>query len=1115
MKGKHLLLLCIGAVMAMGFAACGGEDSAHPHSVERVEAKEATCAAEGNVTYWYCAECDQAWKDESLTVTLEKADTVIAKLAHEYENACDTNCVNCGEATNEEAEHTVVHTEAVAASCHKEGNVEYWSCSDCGTVWKDEALTQAVELKDVKVAALGGNTVHMDAVAAGCHYEGNIEYWFCSDCNKVWKDAALTQSIAKEDVVISATGGETTYFAAVAPECHENGNIEHWVCYECEQVWQDEGLTQLTNIKNVVVGALGGEVVHVEGVEATDVTDGNLEYWYCEDCDKVWTDEALTQLTDLESVVISKSGCELVHIEAVAPSCHYNGNIEYWVCYDCEQVWQDEAMTQLTNIKNVIIPATGGEVVHVEAVEPACHYEGNIEYWYCEDCMQVWQDEALTQVTNIKNVVLPATGGEVVHVEAVEPACHYNGNIEHWVCYECEQVWQDEALTQVTNIKNVIIPATGGEVTHFEAKDAACHYEGNIEYWVCYECEQVWQDEALTQVTNIKNVVLPELGGEVIHVAAKEATCAEEGNIEYWYCESCMQVWQDEARTQLTNIKNVKLGGGAHSYFYACDKTCMVCYEETNPEATHTVVHVEAKDATCSEFGNVEYWYCEVCASAWTDEAQTQQTNMKSVKVPMVAHSYVYPCDKVCQECYEETNPNATHTVVHVEAKSATCTETGNVEYWYCSDCGSAWTDEAQTQVTNMMSVNIPANGHSYFNACDKVCEACYEITRPEATHTVVHVDAVTPDCTAEGNVEYWYCSDCGSAWTDEAQTQQTNMKSVTLPMTDCSGYEADYVCDVCGNVVAPAADSTLTIAQATALGVAVGDNKYTEDKYYVTAIVKDVYNTTYGNMYLVDENGTEFTVYGTYSADGSSRYDAMTTKPVKGDTVTVYSEIGNYNGSAQMKNGWITAHTVHTCSTFTEAECLKASVCTVCGAVNSAALGHIDENSDNTCDRCSESLAVDPENQSWKLVTDASQLKAGSKVVIAAVASNVAIGDTQNSNNRADETITKEGDSITFDDSVIEVLTLCDGNKDGTFAFQVEEGGYLYAASSSKNYLRTENTLSDNSSWTITIAVDGTATVVAQGTNTRNTMQYNKTSSLFAVYSSASQQAICIYIYA
>lgn len=106
-----------------------------------------------------------------------------------------------------------------------------------------------------------------------------------------------------------------------------------------------------------------------------------------------------------------------------------------------------------------------------------------------------------------------------------------------------------------------------------------------------------------------------------------------------------------------------------------------------------------------------------------------------------------------------------------------------------------------------------------------------------------------------------------------------------------------------------PAANSTLTIEEAIALGNTFAKNEYTEGKYYVTGVITDVYNTTFGNMKIADANGTEFTVYGTYSADGATRYDSLATKPVVGDTVTVYGVIGKFN-APQMKNGWITAHT-------------------------------------------------------------------------------------------------------------------------------------------------------------------------------------------------------------
>ena len=107
-----------------------------------------------------------------------------------------------------------------------------------------------------------------------------------------------------------------------------------------------------------------------------------------------------------------------------------------------------------------------------------------------------------------------------------------------------------------------------------------------------------------------------------------------------------------------------------------------------------------------------------------------------------------------------------------------------------------------------------------------------------------------------------------------------------------------------------PAADSTLSIAEAIALGASKEHNVYTTGKYYVTGVITEITSTTYGNMKITDAEGNALTIYGTFDADGTNRFDAMATQPVVGDTVTIYGVIGQYNGTPQLKNGWITAHT-------------------------------------------------------------------------------------------------------------------------------------------------------------------------------------------------------------
>lgn len=152
-----------------------------------------------------------------------------------------------------------------------------------------------------------------------------------------------------------------------------------------------------------------------------------------------------------------------------------------------------------------------------------------------------------------------------------------------------------------------------------------------------------------------------------------------------------------------------------------------------------------------------------------------------------------------------------------------------------------------------------------------------------------------------------------------------------------------------------------------------------------------------------------------------------------------------------------------------------------------------------------------------WILVTDASSLQAGDKVIIVARDYDRAMGTTQNTNNRNAIEITKNtaNNTCTITDNV-QQLTLQQGNESGTFAFYTG-AGYLYAASSSDNYLRTESTLSNNSSWKVSIASDGTATIVAQGTNTNNNIRYYQDSYLFSSYPSSSTgtRMTCIYKYA
>ena len=144
-------------------------------------------------------------------------------------------------------------------------------------------------------------------------------------------------------------------------------------------------------------------------------------------------------------------------------------------------------------------------------------------------------------------------------------------------------------------------------------------------------------------------------------------------------------------------------------------------------------------------------------------------------------------------------------------------------------------------------------------------------------------------------------------------------------------------------------------------------------------------------------------------------------------------------------------------------------------------------------------------------LVEDVDDLKLGSQVVVVASDSNYALSTLQNKNNRGQIEVTKDGKDIKLNDNV-QILTLEAGTEAETFAFNTGSG-YLYAASSGDNWLRTQDTKNANSSWSIDIATDGVATVKAKGSYTRNMLQHNQTNGLFSCYASDKpQKPISLY---
>lgn len=153
----------------------------------------------------------------------------------------------------------------------------------------------------------------------------------------------------------------------------------------------------------------------------------------------------------------------------------------------------------------------------------------------------------------------------------------------------------------------------------------------------------------------------------------------------------------------------------------------------------------------------------------------------------------------------------------------------------------------------------------------------------------------------------------------------------------------------------------------------------------------------------------------------------------------------------------------------------------------------------------CTVTVTAPLPSTTYELVTDENALQAGDKILIVAADYDFALGSTQNSNNRSQTAIMKDGNTISISDEDVAVITL--GGEKDNWTFYVTNG-YLYAVNGS-NYLRTIEEANAASYWTISISAE--ATTIKNNSATGYYIMYNNTSGLFSSYKNP-KKAVQIY---
>ena len=161
---------------------------------------------------------------------------------------------------------------------------------------------------------------------------------------------------------------------------------------------------------------------------------------------------------------------------------------------------------------------------------------------------------------------------------------------------------------------------------------------------------------------------------------------------------------------------------------------------------THgNMVHTPKKDATCTEYGNEEYWICENCGKYFGDANGDTEIEKDSWIISAIGHDwndavYTWSDDgstctatRTCKNDSAHTETSKA-TVTGAQTKAPTCTEKGETTYTATFEADWAMT---QTKVL----ADISATGHG-------------ETER---------INAKDATCTQEGYTGDQVCKDCGA----------------------------------------------------------------------------------------------------------------------------------------------------------------------------------------------------------------------------------------------------------------------------------------------------------------------------------------------------------------
>ena len=609
------------------------------------------------------------------------------------------------------------------------------------------------------------HTEERNAQAPTCNEKGKEADIFCLDCQKTVTEGAEIPATGNH---VSESGewkyNETDHFhicdncqTEFAKEAHKGGEATCVAKAVCEVCGASYGEKDANNHKNVVLknnvaptckdpGYSGDKVCEdcgetVEQGQVIAATGNHI------DADGKWEFDGTTHFHTCgcgtkfdfapheggEATCAAKAVCEVCGVSYgdVNANNHKNTHVvDQKDATCCEKGYTGDVFCddcQTTVSVGTEIPATGK---HIDA-DGKWEFDENGHFHTCyfgtEFDRENHKGGEATCVAKATCEVCGASYGEkdannhknVVLKNNVAPTCKDPGYSGDKVCEDCgETVEQGQ-----------VIAATGN---HIDA-DGKWEFDGTTHFHTCgcgteFDRENHKGGEATCAAKAVCEVCGASYGDvnannhKNTHVVGqKDATCCEKGYTGDVFCDDCQTTVSVGTEISATG-NHVDADGkwefDENGHFHTC-------YFGTEFDRENH----KGGEATC-----ITKATCEVCGHSYGEIDRTNHKNIAVVgAVAATETSTGYTGDKVCQDCHATVEqgseiPMLEHKPVKVEANAATAAEKGNIEYWYCGNCGKYYSDaEAQNEITKeeteiakLAPTMIEGNGANIYNDAGK-----------------------------------------------------------------------------------------------------------------------------------------------------------------------------------------------------------------------------------------------------------------------------------------------------------------------------------------------------------------------------------------------------------